>query len=58
MLTNFNKPIISYYSPISAKGGRSRIRKTNKKTRNKKTRNIKTRNKKSGKYSRTKRNYH
>jgi hypothetical protein len=31
MLTNFNKPIISYYSPISAKGGRSRRRKTNKK---------------------------
>jgi len=51
MLTNFNKPIISYYSPISAKGGRSRRRKTNKK-------NKKTRNKRSGKYSRTKRNYH
>ena len=48
MLTNFNKPIISYYSPISAKGGRSRRRRKNKRTRNKR----------SGKYSRTKRNYH
>lgn len=42
MLANFNKPIIPYYSPISAKGGRRRTR----------------RNKRRGKYSRTKRRYH
>lgn len=48
MITNFNAPIISDYSPISARGGK-RTRRRNKSRRNK-TRRSRAR--------RTRRNYH
>jgi len=47
MLTDFNQPIISNYSPISAKGGRKRSRKLSRK--------IKTRTHKKSNKSRTRR---
>jgi len=46
MMTNFNSPIISEYSPISAKGGRRTRRnksKIHRSKRHKKTRSRRTR---------------
>jgi hypothetical protein len=57
MLTDFNQPIITNYSPISSKGGskarRSRIRKPTRKP----TRKLSTRKRKFSNKSRTRRRY-